>query len=273
MPDLLRCEWWSDGGSNPGPSACHADALPAELSPQASADSSSRCRHALRSRRASYHRNRVVADAVPEATPYLVRRSTRARRSRITISDSGEVVVVLPMGAPAHEAARLVGRHAAWIERHLERIVQRRRALAVRPSLAWGRPLLIGGQLEVVCAVSRPERQALERRLRRVARRAIEANVERRSAEMGIAYGRITVRDQRTRWGSASRTGTLSFSWRLILCPPEVLDYVVVHELAHLRHAGHGKRFWALVEQHHADVGGARRWLRANHDAVRQALD
>ena len=94
-----------------------------------------------------------------------------------------------------------------------------------------------------------------------------------RAAEMGIGYSRITVRDQRTRWGSASRSGTLSFSWRLVLCPPDVLDYVVVHELAHLKVPGHGSNFWQLVAKHHADPGRARKWLRDNHDAVRHALD
>jgi len=105
------------------------------------------------------------------------------------------------------------------------------------------------------------------------ARRAIERRVAVRAPELAVDVRRITIRDQRTRWGSASRSGTLSFSWRLVLCPPGVLDYVVVHELAHLRVAGHGRSFWQLVGRHHADVAAARRWLRENHDAVRHALD
>ena len=83
----------------------------------------------------------------------------------------------------------------------------------------------------------------------------------------------ITVRDQRTRWGSASRQGTLSFSWRLVLAPPEILDYVVVHELAHLRWAGHGTRFWSLVRRFAPAADHHRRWLRQNEARLRHALD
>lgn len=204
---------------------------------------------------------------------YVVRRSARARHSRITIQDDATVVVVLPMRAPAREAADLVGRHGAWIARHVGRIETRRRALALRPSLAHGRVLTVNGQPQIIRAVAATERAALERRLRRAARTVIEEHVVARASEMQVEVERITIRDQRTRWGSASRSGTLSFSWRLILTPPEVLDYVVVHELAHLRVAGHGKRFWALVARHHHGAAAARQWLRDHHDEIRNALD
>jgi predicted metal-dependent hydrolase len=202
-----------------------------------------------------------------------MRRSTRARRSRITITGDGEVVVVLPMRAPTHEADELVKRHTAWIARHVSKITARRRALATRPSLAFGRILSVAGQAEIVRATTSKECAALERRLRRAARAALIERLEARSVEMGLRYGRVTVRDQRTRWGSASRTGTLSFSWRLILAPPDVLDYVVVHELAHLRWAGHGKRFWALVATKFPAHVAPRRWLREHEYEIRHALD
>ncbi len=204
---------------------------------------------------------------------FAVRRSTRARHSRITIQGDGAVVVVLPERAPAREAAALVERHTAWIQRHVARITARRRALALRPSLAHGRVLTINGQAEIVRAVTDAERAALERRLRRAARAALVERVAARSAQMGIDARRLTIRDQSTRWGSASRSGTLSFSWRLILAPPQVLDYVVVHELAHLRVPGHGKRFWALVAAHYSGAAAARKWLRDHHDEIRSALD
>ncbi len=186
---------------------------------------------------------------------------------------TGDLIVVLPTRAPLRVADEMVIHHAAWIARHAARIADRRRALALRPSLVHGRVLTINGQAEIVRATTAAERAALERRLRRAARAAITEGLARRSPEMGIAYKRLTIRDQRTRWGSASRSGTLSFSWRLILAPPEVLDYVVVHELAHLRVAGHGKRFWELVSRHHGGVSAARKWLRDNQDVVRHALD
>jgi predicted metal-dependent hydrolase len=189
------------------------------------------------------------------------------------MTDAGDVIVVLPARAPLEHAEWLVVRHAAWIERHSKRIAAGRLALATRPSLVFGRTLEVNGRPEVVRARTDGELVALERRLRREARRVIAERVAARGAEMGIGYKRITIRDQRTRWGSASRSGTLSFSWRLILTPPDVLDYVVVHELAHLRVPGHGRRFWDLVERHHGGVSAARKWLRQNQDAIRHVLD
>lgn len=81
---------------------------------------------------------------------------------------------------------------------------------------------------------------------------------------MGVDYGRITVRDQRTRWGSCSVKGNLNFNWRLILAPGEVLDYVVVHELAHRREMNHSDRFWRFVEVVMPDYQWRRAWLKTN---------
>jgi predicted metal-dependent hydrolase len=83
----------------------------------------------------------------------------------------------------------------------------------------------------------------------------------------------MSVRGQRARWGSASRDGSLSFNWRLLLAPPFVLDAVVVHELAHLRIRGHSRSFWSLVERHAPRTVEARRWLRAHHRELLAALD
>ena len=90
---------------------------------------------------------------------------------------------------------------------------------------------------------------------------------------MSVTPGRISIRDQSSRWASASRSGGLSFSWRLILAPPWVLDAVVVHELAHLRIRGHSRAFWALATRHAPRTGEARRWLRDHAREVRAALD
>ena len=204
---------------------------------------------------------------------YSVRRSARARHSRITIQDDASVVVVLPERAPAREAGELVTRHRAWVDRNVARVQARRRALALRPSLSHGRLLTINGQAQIVRATTDNERAALERRLRRAARAAILERVAARAPEMNVAVKRVTIRDQRTRWGSASRTGTLSFSWRLALTPDWVLDYVVVHELAHLRVHGHGRQFWQLVAEHTRRASEARKWLRDHHDEIRSALD
>jgi hypothetical protein len=82
--------------------------------------------------------------------------------------------------------------------------------------------------------------------------------------ELGVKVRRITVRDATSRWGSCSTTGVLSFSWRLVLAPAAILDYVAAHEVAHLKEMNHGPRFWALVEQTYPDMRSAKRWLQAH---------
>ena len=94
------------------------------------------------------------------------------------------------------------------------------------------------------------------------ARRLVSAIAEKEAEELGVAYQRIRIGGQRTLWGSCSLGGTLSFNWRLVLAPPEVLDYVVVHELCHLRVRDHSRRFWALVEGCRPRWREQRNWLR-----------
>ncbi len=115
--------------------------------------------------------------------------------------------------------------------------------------------------------------ELLEAWLRDLARDRIGERLGRRAVEMDLEVDRLRIADQRTRWGSASRSGTLSFNWRLVMAPPSILDYVVVHELAHVRVSGHGRKFWQLVEKHYPEPAVARRWLRVNHDELRHALD
>jgi predicted metal-dependent hydrolase len=233
---------------------------------------------------------------------YSVRRSTRARRARVTLNDAGDVIVVLPSRAPGELAAELVARHARWIATHQRRLREARQILAARPHLGDGRTVPLRGVPHDVyvepaaganrrssvavevhsppsivvrhsAADPRPLADLIEQWLRSEARRDLEQRVADRSREMSLAPTRITVRDQRSRWGSASRRGTLSFSWRLVLAPPEILDYVVVHELAHLRWAGHGSRFWSLVRRYAPAADHHRRWLRQNEARLRNALD
>ena len=208
-------------------------------------------------------------------------------------------MVVLPSRAPEAEAYELVHRHRRWIATHQGRILAQLTARAERPSLDRGRETLFRGEphrvvslaaidgrrqasIQVVdgrLVVTSPPLEArstaeiLERWFRAEARREIEARVAERAVEMDLAPKRITIRDQKTRWGSASRHGTLSFSWRLVLCPPHVLDYVVVHELAHLKVSGHGRGFWRMVDRHFPDARDARKWLRDHHDEIKHALD
>jgi hypothetical protein len=232
---------------------------------------------------------------------YAVRRSTRARRARVTLTEDAEVIVVLPARAPEQLANDLVKRHSRWIEQHRRRLLEARRILDARPALADGRAISLRGlphdvfvaevpaarrttvtiELHSPASIvirqsavdARPLAAVLDAWLRREARHDLDERIALRSLEMGLKPTRVTVRDQRSRWASASRKGTLSFSWRLVMAPPEILDYVVVHELAHLRWAGHGVRFWSLVRRFAPAAEHNRRWLRQNEARLRHALD
>jgi predicted metal-dependent hydrolase len=100
--------------------------------------------------------------------------------------------------------------------------------------------------------------------LKREARRDIEAAVARHARAIGVAPKRIAVRDTTSRWGSCSSTGRLSFSWRLILAPRFVLDYLAAHEVAHMTHMNHSPKFWALVHRVYPDTDRAEAWLKAH---------
>ena len=105
---------------------------------------------------------------------------------------------------------------------------------------------------------------ALEKRYRKAAKIYIPQRVEYYSKQMGGSYQTVSIREQKTRWGSCSSNHTLSFNWRLMLAPPQVLDYVIVHELCHLTHMNHSKEFWDLVEKIMPDYKEKKQWLKEN---------
>jgi predicted metal-dependent hydrolase len=112
----------------------------------------------------------------------------------------------------------------------------------------------------------------LEAWFRTQARSDIEAQIADHAAAIGVEPAAVSLRDPRSRWGSASRAGRLSFSWRLVLAPPEALETVVIHELAHLRVFGHGPRFWAVVAARRPDHVTWRHWLRDHSMELHGAL-
>jgi predicted metal-dependent hydrolase len=152
------------------------------------------------------------------------------------------------------------------------------RVVAGVPGSRRSRVERVGGddedQLVVTLAATerRPLQAVLEAWLRVRARDALEAAIGRHAPALGVSPARVTVRDTRSRWGSASRAGRLSFSWRLVLAPPPVLETVAIHELAHLRVFGHGPGFWALVAGRMPDHLARRRWLRSHAAELHAAL-
>jgi predicted metal-dependent hydrolase len=211
--------------------------------------------------------------AEPADIAYRIRRSDRARRVRVTVDVSG-VEVVLPRRAPEREAAAAVRELEPWIRR---RIREHRRAEEVVAARAGAVPYL-GRLLPVRAQAGRtrvhrrgdellvpagPERgPALERWYRRAARAEITPRLERACALAGASFQTLTIRGQRTRWASCSRSGAMSFNWRLLLAPEAVLDYVIWHEVCHLEVMDHSPRFWALVERWCPDWREQARWLR-----------
>ncbi len=171
----------------------------------------------------------------------------------------------------------MVARNREWILRNARRMedVASRRALGLdRPGVAWlgGEPIpvepVLGERSRAtlrggVLAVSGPHPgAAMARFYRREARTRLQTSTAAEAARLGVTPGRLSVRDPRTRWGSCSPRGDLSFSWRLVLLPPEILRYVVVHELCHIRELNHSKRFWALLDRHLPGWSAQASWLR-----------
>ena len=211
------------------------------------------------------------------AVKVRLRRSSRARRLRLVLVPGvgPELVVPARTGAKAIDSA--LKTLAPWLERALAR--QQPGALGLaRPGVAWhgGEPVPLrlavarrasagwtAGALELRAPGAEGAALALERWYRSSARAELEASIERQAPALGVTPTAVAVRDQRTRWGSCSERGTLSFSWRLLLAPAWVLDDVVCHELCHLHIANHSQAFWRLFAAHRP-AADSRPWLRAH---------
>jgi predicted metal-dependent hydrolase len=246
-----------------------------------------------------------MAGALP---PYSLRRSPRSRRLRVTIDPALGVVVTVPPASRrgwAHPEALVeafLRERESWLRRHLERMAHQQAELAARGGLRDGATVRYRGELHrlrivdasearrssvarvgeatgddlVVRLAPRDRRRVaavLEAWFRDRARSAVEAAIAHHAGPLGVRPATVSIRDQRSRWGSASRQRRLSFSWRLVLAPPEALETVVVHELAHLRVFGHGPAFWALVAGRRPDHLAWRRWLRTHSYELHAALD
>jgi predicted metal-dependent hydrolase len=214
----------------------------------------------------------VVFEVGGERIDVHVRESRRARAWRLTVAPRRPLELVVPRGLPDAEIPRILESRRRWIEAQLTRLHAQPVLGLDRHGVVWlhgepvpvvrvdgVRPRVELGDGRVVVAGG-PD--AIERWYRREARRRIGAVVDAEASRLGLAYGSVAIRDQRTRWGSCSSRGTLSFSWRLVVAPADVLAYVVVHELCHLRQANHSKAFWRLLDAARPDWREHVRWLR-----------
>jgi len=210
---------------------------------------------------------------------YTLKKSARARQARLEMGQDG-LNVVLPRGGSPGDAPALLEKYRRWILQKLDNYA--RGMAALKPGhlayLGQEYPLAIvpdghgrgyirlaSDRLEVTANRSGDKlRENLEAWYREQARAIFTARSATVCEKLGLSFNRISIRDQRTRWGSCSSRGNLNFNWRIIMAPPEVVDYIVAHEVAHLRERSHDRRYWALVAGCCPDWAAQRRWLREN---------
>ena len=232
---------------------------------------------------------------------YAVTLSPRGKRLRVRVSPEG-VRIILPAGRTEAEGRAFLERNAAWVQSQLAFVdrasglrkprsapadwtlpLQGRsvRVLVLRDGPARGTRIEHGNGGHTISvhtaagASQETVRRGLTRWLRARARRALESRVQMRAREMHVRPARLLVMSQRTKWGNCSARRNLSFNWRLILAPPEVLDYIVVHELAHLLVPAHTAKFWLIVRSFCPRYEQHRDYLQDNarrlHEVLRSA--
>ncbi len=206
--------------------------------------------------------------------PVRLKRSSRARRFSLRVSRAdGTVSLSLPLWAPETEALAFLKEREDWLRGHLARAPGRKRPEigGTIPICGIERPIVAGtgraarfagGAVQVKDGARMPPRvRAL---LQALARERLVAASDRYAATLGKPFGRVSLRDTRSRWGSCSAKGDLMFSWRLIMAPTEVLDYVAAHEVAHLVEMNHSPAFWSTCARLYPEFEGPRAWLKTH---------
>lgn len=205
-------------------------------------------------------------------------RMPRARRYVLRVRPDGRLRLTVPRGGSRAEGLRFIETHRAWIEQ------ERARLASMPASRAWttGTSILLRGQAETIVVTPsgvaatvtcgdrtiRIRREAsdvrpfVERSLRELAREELAPRLAELAAMHQLTVGRVTIRNQRSRWGSCSPGGNIALNFRLVQMPAEVRDYVLIHELMHIRQQNHSRRFWRLVADACPSFRDAERWLK-----------
>lgn len=208
-------------------------------------------------------------------------RSPRAQNYRLTLRRDGTAVAVIPVRGSVREAERFVDQHRDWLERARARQAQRPRGAdiwtlgthvlwrgamtEIRVATPGEKPMVcLAADIFRVARLDGDLRPTLEAHFARKARIELPARTWELAAVTGVDVKHVTVRNQRSRWGSCSANGTISLNWRLVQTPETVRDYIVYHELMHLREMNHSARFWARVEEVCPDWRDAEHWLKRN---------
>ncbi len=208
-------------------------------------------------------------------------RSARARHYRLTLRRDGVGVATIPGRGSDREAHRFVVQHRDWLERARARQARKPRAAEIwtlgtrvlwrgelteiRQASAGERPAVcLAADVFRLAGLAGDLRPALEAQFARRGRIELPARAWELSAETGVDVKHVTVRNQRSRWGSCSAGGTISLNWRLVQTPDTVRDYIIYHELMHLREMNHSDRFWTRVGEVCPWWREAERWLKRN---------
>lgn len=227
--------------------------------------------------------NLGIRTAAPPELVFV--RSLRARNYRLTLRKDGVAVATVPARGSESEARRFVESHRDWLERARARHARKPRAAAtwtVGTAVLWRGELT---EIRVASAGERPQvcvaadvfrvgslagdlRAALEAQFARRAKIELPGRTWELAAETGAAVKHVTVRNQRSRWGSCSAGGTISLNWRLVQAPDAVRDYIIYHELMHLREMNHSDRFWTRVAEVCPWWRDAEKWLKRNGSLV-----
>lgn len=216
------------------------------------------------------------------SVPLLLVHHPRARRYLLRLRQDGVARVTIPRRGSISAARDFAARNIGWLEQQFQRLANQPqnpgawglgteiffRGDLVRLEAGDGKihfgteEIKISGQADDV-------RPAIQKHLRKLAQQELPARVRELSSLHGIAVGRISIRNQKSRWGSCSRTGTISLNWRLIQTPGFVRDYIILHELAHCRQMNHSDKFWQEVGRLCPDYPVAERWLKQNAKLLR----
>ncbi len=214
--------------------------------------------------------------------PVLFKHNAKARRIILRMNPKGEgIVLTVPPGTTQREALAFANSQRAWIAARMKRtpntiafahgiVLPLRGVLHTvshrpeRGRTVWCEDGDDAEDVPTICVSGRIEHlpRRLKDWLKAQARADLAAASEYYAQEMGLKYSRLSIRDQSSRWGSCSSTGALSYSWRLILAPEDVLDYVAAHEVAHLEEMNHSSAFWDLVESYCPHTKSSRHWLK-----------
>jgi len=203
---------------------------------------------------------------------YIIKRSARAKHARLEVRQETGLAVVIPSSYKIKHLPALLESKGNWILNKLTKYGQAQSLFDERETKSGDTIPYLGRNLEVVKRQNRKNANSiklegnrlvvtigsassklnlvLEQWYRMQATKLINERADELSARLGFTYNRIIIRGQKTRWGSCSHKGTLSFNWKLIMAPEPVIDYVIIHELTHLKEMNHTKRFWELVAEH-----------------------